>query len=396
MPPNPESRRRWLFRLLPPALIVAALAVAVLLFATAPHPHRRTPQQQARLVEVTKVSKGEYTPRIEAWGNVKPSRQVVVHPRVTGTVVSVSPDLQPGGRVKAGDTLLKLDPEDYRLTVQQRQADLEQARANLQLEQGNQVVAKKEFELEGGKVSKEEEQLMLRHPQLATARAKVDAAKAALESARLDLQRTDLKAPFDALITDAPLHVGAQATPTTDAATLVGIHEYWVELSVPVSQLPWLQLPRDGNSASPVTLYHEGTWGDRTREGRVLRLEGQLETKGRMARLLVAVPDPLALEKSDAGKPRLLLGSFLRAEIRGRPLKNAVALDRAWLRDNDHVWVMDNNDKLAIRKVTVLFRGNKRVFVGDGLNDGDRVVTSDIAVPANGMPLRVNDKGTPP
>lgn len=389
--PNDNGRPLWLNRMvIPMGIIFVGLVIAGILMVTVPQPEKKPSRQQARLVEVTPAERGNWPAVVQAWGEVMAAQAVALQPRVSGTVIEVTAAYDPGMQVRAGELLLRIDPTDYALAVEQARAELERARAQLQLEQGQQRVAQREFELVGGDVSAQEKALMLRKPQLDTARAAVDAAQAELEQARLNLQRTRLKAPFNGIVLEAGVDLGAQVGSNTTVAQLAGTDVYWVELSVPVTQLPSIELPRQDGAASTVRLFHDGVWGDNHRTGEVLRLRGDLEQPGRMARLLVRVPDPLALTEQKKGRPPLLLGSFLRAEIQGRTLENVVRLDRAWLHQGNRVWVMNAEDKLEIREVEVVFRDGEQVYVGKGLESGDRIVTSDIAVPAEGMPLRLN------
>ncbi|NQT51898.1 efflux RND transporter periplasmic adaptor subunit, partial [bacterium] len=154
-----------------------------------------------------------------------------------------------------------------------------------------------------------------------------------------------------------------------------------------------LRIPRKkGDAASSVRIHDEAAWGkDAHRTGTVLRLASALEAEGRMARLLVAVPDPLALRKENAGKPTLLLGSYVRVEIDGVDLPDVVALPRDRLHDGDHVWVMDANKRLDIRKVAIEFRGRDRVLIADGLKTGERLIVTDLAAPVQSMPLRIRE-----
>ena len=216
------------------------------------------------------------------------------------------------------------------------------------------------------------------------------AADAALRKARLDHERTAIRAPFNALVEAKLVDPGSQVSPASRIARLVGTDAYWVEVSVPVDRLTWIRLP-DGKGAAgaAVRVFDEAAWGAGVhREGRALRLAGALEPNGRMARLLVEVPDPLALAPGHDGRPALLLGSYVRVEIEGGEIEGAAALDRDLLRDGDRVWVMTGENRLAIRTVTIVARDRDRVMVTGGLTDGDRVVTTDLAAPVDGMPLR--------
>lgn len=390
-----DNQRSWLNRaVIPVGVLFAALMIALILFRSAPEPGTRERQQQARLVEVTTAERGDYPALVEAWGEVMPAREVALQPRVSGTVIKVTDAYEPGMQVTEDELLLRIDPSDYALAVEQRRAELARAQAELEREEGNQRVAQREFELVGGDVSEQEKALMLRKPQLRTARAVVDSAQAALEEARLNLQRTRLRAPFNAVVLERHINRGAQVSSGTVVARLAGTDEYWVEVSVPVTQLPWIELPARDERASSVHFYHDGVWGGQFRGGEVLRLRGDLEERGRMARLLVRVRDPLALTPANADKPPLLLRSFLRAEITGRTMKDVVPLKRAWLRNGDQVWIMNADDELEIRDVRVLFHGSDQVFVRDGIDDGERIVTSAISVAADGMSLRLDNRGS--
>src|SRR5690606_36764266 len=143
-------------------------------------------------------------------------------------------------------------------------------------------------------------------------------------------------------------------------------------------------------AGSTVLLYQDAVWPAGVyREGRVFRLIGDLAQTGRMGRLLVEVEDLLALEPENDGKPRLLSGAYLRAEIAGRALPDTVKVDRRFLRDGDRVCLMDANDRLEIRAVEIAYRVPQDVLVSEGLDAGYRIVTTDIAVAVEGMPLRL-------
>ncbi|MGH0033874.1 MAG: efflux RND transporter periplasmic adaptor subunit [Myxococcota bacterium] len=390
---RPAGARGALSRRQSAALVVLILAVsgaiAFALLETGPVAERRARPRQARLVEVTPVERSTEVTRIAAMGNVVATRQVDVQPQVSGRIVWVSPEFVPGGRFAAGDVMLRIEPRDYELAVRQREADLAQARADLKMEEGNQSVARLEYELLGEAVPDEDRELVLRLPQLETVRARVASAEAALAQARLDLERTEVRAPFDALVRARSTELGARVDPGTDLATLVETGAYWVEVLVPVTQLRWIEIPRTSGEPGSLARVHGPGGGPVTiREGRVERLLGDLESEGRMARLLVRIDDPLALAPEHAGMPPLLLDSFVHLEIEGRPMENVVALDRALLRDHDRVWVMGRDGALEIRDVVVAFRGDDEVFVSEGLAGGEQVVVSELSSPVPGMPLR--------
>ncbi len=375
---------RRLAALLPAlGVLVVAAAVVAYLMGSVTQAERKRPQREARLVEVSTISPADHAITIEAWGTVQAARSVALQSQVGGEVQAIGDNFEPGAQVKMGDLLIRIDPSDYQLAVRRARSEQTRVRAELALEEGRRAVAEQEFALLETAVTDEQRKLMLREPQLETVRAAVAAAEAAVAEAELNLKRTELRAPFDALVLARGADLGTRVTTGTAIATLAGTDAYWIELAVPASALRWITIP-----GATVRLYHEPVWGAGVhREGRVIRLRGDLDDKGRMARLLVEVSDPIG-SRQNSEAPRLLLGGFVRGEIEGHALDGVFAVERAWLRDGDTLWVMDDAAQLSIRPVEVVYRGANHVYVRDGLKPGERIVTSDLAVPAEGMALR--------
>ncbi|KAB7627657.1 efflux RND transporter periplasmic adaptor subunit [Alkalilimnicola sp. S0819] len=390
-----HKARRALLTLIPLLVLGGALLIASRLLETSPQAGRRPPpERQARLVQVEPAQRFQERITLTAWGVVKPARELHLRAQLNARVASVADALDPGVRVGAGTVLVQLEQADFRLALANARADLTRAQADLALEMGQQAVARREYELLGSDVSEQERRLMLREPQLASARAAVAAAENRVAEAELALRRTRINAPFPALVVERQAAPGSLVSSGTDLARLVGVERWWVELAVPVNALRWLEFPTaNGEPGSRVRLYDQAAWGEGVyREGRLIRLYGGVEEQGRLARLLVEVSDPLASQTTDA--PPLLLGSFLEARISGRRLDDAIAVDPAWLRGGDRVWVMGPDDRLDMRPVEVLHRGRERVLLRGELRPGERIVTTPISGAAQGMPLRLAGAGS--
>lgn len=385
-----EGRRRWSAAVLPFALLAGCLALAFVLLETGPVAERGPTPRAERDVEVVPVRKSRGTARIDAMGTVVPARQIVLQPQVGGLVVEVASEFVPGGRFAAGDLMIRIEPRDYALALRRAESELTQARSELRLEVGNQSVAELEYGLLGETISDADRDLVLRQPQLESVRARVESAEAAVAQARLDLERTVVRAPFDALVRMRGVDLGARVDPATPITTLVDTSAYWVEVLIPVSQLAWIETTSEGNvPGSPALVSIPGAPAGRDqREGHAFRLLADLEAEGRMARLLVRVDDPISLLPEHAGKPPLLLDSFVNVSIEGRSLEGVVAIDRALLRNGDRAWVLDDAGRLAIRELTIAFRGVDHVLVSEGLADGELVVSSELTAPVVGMALR--------
>ncbi len=371
------------------AILAAGGAAIYAIFITEPTAERvGATRQTAMLVDTVPAEAGSFRPTIEATGTVKPAREIMLRPRVQGRVVEHADAFVPGGTVSAGELVVRLDGTDYRQTLRQRRSELEQARAQLRIEQGRGQLAKSDLRLLDQPISRENKALALREPQLDRARARVDSARTAVEQAQTNLDRTRITAPFDATVTAREVNLGSQVATGDALARLVSTDTYWVEATVPVGKLRWLRFGSGGDAATPVTVRDRSAWPKGVgRSGRLFQRVGTLDDATRMARVLIAVDDPLARSPSGADKPALMLGAYVRVRMRGVRLDEVVRIDREHVRSGDTVWVMADG-KLAIRDVAIAVRDDTYAYVREGLSGGERIVTSELATIREGAPLR--------
>ncbi len=396
MTSEPPSPRRWLSVLVNGltclAILAASAAAIVVINRTEPTAQQlNATRKSAALVETVTVEHGTYSPSLVVLGTVEPAQEVVLSPRVNGQVVELSPEFLPGGMVRRGEMLLRIDPSDFENRLSIRENELRQVEASLKIEDGRQSVARKELDLLADSIDDADRALVLREPQLASIQAEVSAAEAAVERARLDRERTTVLAPFDAQILDRSVNVGSQVGPGDELGQLVGVDEYWIIAAVPVRSLRWVQFPTADREGSTVTLRHPDAWGpDAERQARVTRLIGTLDQQTRMARVLITVPDPLGQE-SDV--PRLILDTLVEVRIRGKPIDDVVRMRREYVHEGDTVWVM-NDGLLEIRQTDVVFRDAEHAYIRQGLTGGEEVVITTLATVANGVGLRKVDEGS--
>ena len=377
----------------------AGAAVSVYYLMNKPKAKRRPPRSGSVLVEVMPVRHRTQRVTLRAMGTVIAAQTIRLAPRVSGDVVQVSKEFLPGGRFGAGDLILRIDPRDYQFVVQQKASEVVQAERDLKLELGQQSVAKREYELLKDAVEKEDQELVLRKPQLKTAQAALVAAQASLAKAKLDLKRTDVRAPFNAKVQSRQVNLGSQVSTGTQLAELVGTDEYWVEVSVPVDQLKWIKIPtKSGQPGSPVRIHYAAAWGPGIfRKGHVLRLATELEPQGRMAKLIASIRDPLSLAPENADCPAMILGAYVRVEIDGKDLPDMVQVPRLALRDGNNLWIVSPQNTLDVRSVKIVWSGREFVYVADELREGDSLIISGLATPVQGMALRpVSAKGRGP
>jgi len=374
-------------------LLIIAIGVvgANYLTSSAPKTRRRPVVKMTPLVRVIPVYPATHSVMIQAMGTVIPARELVLKSRVSGEVVATHPDFSQGGFLKKRTKILQIDDADYQLALAQNQSALVNARYALKLEQGRQEVAKREWGLLNGnkEAVEEDNELALRRPHLEKVRADLKAAEASLQQSKLDLDRTRIYAPFNAIIRATHVEVGSQVAPQNSLAELVGTDEYWIQVSIPVDRLQWITIPSSHKEegAAARILYRTGA----ACTGKVTKLLADLEPDGRMARLLVSVKNPLGLKKPHDHQPPLLIGEYVRVDIKGKQINGVYRIPRTALRDNTHIWIVGEDNTLQVRNVETLWRDADTVLLKKGLQPGERLIVSDLSTPIGGMALRIED-----
>lgn len=377
-------------------IIIGSAAVLGLIFSTEPEAERSgLAKVSPMLVQVETVEKGTFNPTISATGTVRASQEIMLGARIEGEVVYRSPNFVPGSFVEKGDILLQIDSTDYVNELMQARSELRQAESALQREMGLQEAAKREYALLDDSLSEPNRALVLRQPQLLATRAQVEAAQATVNQAQLNLDRTTIRAPFNAYILDQYVNIGSLVSPGESVGQLAGIDTYWVEAAVPLNKLRWFNFEGEGEG-SPVQIRSRTAWPEREyREGNLFKMLGSLENGTRMAQVLVEIEDPMSIQPGNEDLPRLIIGSFVETNIQGRTLDNVVMVRRDYIRSNGTIWVMEG-DSLNIRDIEIQFQDSEHAYVSSGLNDGDQVVTTNLANVTEGAPLRLEGEGTTP
>jgi multidrug efflux pump subunit AcrA (membrane-fusion protein) len=260
---------------------------------------------------------------------------------------------------------------------------------------------------EGVVAAIEASRLTLRGPQLAAARAALARSEAQLADAELDLQRTEIRAPFDGVVRSESVDVGAYATAGQPLARVFSIEQ--VEVVVPLSDadaalLPGLWDVRPGSESRAFPARVVASFGQRqfAWEGFVDRAEAALDEVSRTLDVVVRVSDPFsagrswdsesgaAAEGGSAASVPLLVGQFAEVEIQG--VEGAfVTVPRRALRDGDEVWVVVDG-RIRIVPVRVVQRGGGLAYVERGLEPGDRVVTDGVTLVTEGMEVRLRSE----
>ncbi len=395
LPPNTAVPKRSRGQKILAAVIIGAVLLCGWfasqgLLHSKPDVTRRQPAQTKTVVRTQQLQASDLAIEIEAMGTIIAARKLDLKPRVSGRVVQVNPKLIPGSLLKKDDLILKIDDQDYTLALERSRNNLQKASMDLRLEQGNQTVAKREFDLireySDTGLNDAPLDLALRKPQLAKATAAEAAARTEVRQAELELARTTLRTPFNSVVLEKDVTIGTQLTPQTSVALLAGTNEFWARVTIPRRDLADILLPSPESGPIPVILLpaprHEGDTSKQW-QGTILRLLPDVDPQGLMARLLISVDNPLQQNRDNP----LLLGSMVKVLLPGKTIGACFAIPRTAVRPDHTVLLADPDNRLEIRPVTVARMDSSLAYITRGLHSGEQLIISPLAAPIAGMKL---------
>jgi RND family efflux transporter MFP subunit len=391
-------------------LVLAVLAAGGFgfkyLLDTAPRPQQRATPAAVPLVRVATVELRDVTLDVMSQGTVEPRTETTLAAEVAGRVLETGPGLETGAFFAAGDVLVQLDERDYAAAVTAAKAAVSQAEYALTWERAEAEVAIADWKRTS---QAEPPALVGRTPQLARAQAELDAARARLETAQLDLTRARITAPYAGRCREKLADVGQFVTRGTALARIHAIDWAEVVLPVPDEELLYLDVPLRAQAAAPangraeadpdgpaVELSADFAGKTHTWPARIVRSEGEVDARTRVVRLVARVEAPYARAEGDAERPPLAVGMFVRAKIAGKRFAGVAVLDRAALHEGSRVLVLDEGDRLRWREVRVLRRTREHALVSDGLRAGERVCVSVLDIVVEGMQVRATAEAEAP
>ncbi|MCB1704656.1 MAG: efflux RND transporter periplasmic adaptor subunit [Halioglobus sp.] len=356
-------------------LLAVATGITTLLYLNRPPASIAEPAHQPVSVDVAEVVKENLRIEVQAQGTVSPMQETSILSEVNGRIIEVSPSFAVGGFVTKGEVMLRIDPRDYETNLLRAEAALKSAQSNLAQEKGRAQVAEREWQKlpTGSQRSQEAKDLYLRKPQLEQAQSQMLAAQADLNTARDNLERTRIRAPYDALIRDKHVELGQFVAAGSPLADIFSVEYAEIRLPIPQNKLAYLELPglEGTNDGSPIDLYTDVGGEVKHWTAQLHRTEGVFDERSRVLYAVARIKDPYARHKP--GTEPLRIGTFVNANIEGRELADIVTLPRFVMRAGNNLWVVDDSGHLRNRQVTLLRTGGDVVYVSDGLDNGDRV-----------------------
>lgn len=379
--------------LLPILLVALAVFAASVMIKMKPKPTRNTPPTPRPVVTVHTISSGGSEVRVRGFGTVKAKRSVNVVPQVSGEVMEKSPIFEPGGYCAKGEVILRIDNTDYALAAARSEADVAQMEFNLaRAEEEAQVAIQEWKSMRRPDKTTEPSSLVLHEPQLKLANANLNAAKAALRQAMVNLERCTITAPFDGRVLAADVDAGQYLRAGNPVGTLYATDIAEVIVSVPDDDLAWIAIEGTGCTNAPMTIvdvFADFAGAHHQWEGKAVRLGGAVDSRSRLVPVVVEITDPYEMIGS---RPPLVEGMFVEVLFRGTPRNDAIIIPRSALRPNSEVWVITDDHKVTVRKVDVARAGLDEAVITGGLEVGESVCTSNLQYVTEGLPVRLEEE----
>lgn len=374
-------------------IVIIGVLISVVFIKLKKPPQRQEQIVLAPLVKVERLDRRDIQMFIRGYGTVNPRLQVEIVPQVSGKVVWVNPQFKAGGFIRRSELILKIDPRDYELAARQANAAVAEAQVMLDLEKAEAKIAKEEWQrLHPGK--EPDSPLVFREPQIRQRQARLESANAGLATADLNLERTQLSLPVDAIIMNERVDLGQYVMIGQSAGAAYGIESMEIEVPLEDKELAWLDIPdntvsintAEGSDKGAIVRVKANFAGEeRCWPGYVVRTTGQVDKTSRLISVVVEVSEPF---KDSGSTPPLLPGMFVEVLIEGDTLKNAIAVPRDAMHNNNEVWVAKDG-QLYIQTLEVLRADRDFAYADSGLDDGDMIIVSSLDTIIEEMKIRI-------
>lgn len=345
---------------LPLGITLAGLLVIAVLVIANPKPTPHPPAGEPANVQINVVAAEPRTLQlaVTAQGTVIPKREIHLVAQVSGQVVKVETNFTEGGFFSNGELLIQIDDRDYQAALLSAKARLADSEQRLAQEQGLSRQAKREWRDLGDANAND---LFMRKPQLAAASASIESAKADVDVARLNLERTRITVPFSGRIKEKMVDLGQFVTAGTQLATVYDSAAVEIRLPLTEQQAALVNLPF--TQATPIKELSSVTVrgvvaGDAHEwQGVLARTDAFVDANTRMYNAVIEVVDPFSQPTP------LLPGLFVEAVIEGKELDNVIKLPRSALYKRNQLLTLSEKNEVELTQVKVLRKEEDFVWI---------------------------------
>jgi len=379
-------------RILPLIIIVVMAAVSWVIYQNPPEVRRGAPPQVSRVsVETQVLSRTPFRIQVKSYGRIQPRTQSTLLPQVSGQIVWLNPDFRAGGFFEQGEELIRIDSRDYEAEVAQAEADLMTARQALAEEEARSAQAAADWTRLGN--AGDAPPLVLRKPQLNAARAAVASAEAALATARLNLERTRIRAPYAGRVLETSVDLGQVVSSGTTLGEVYAVDVLEVRLPLQNRDLAYLQLPEEYRvegytGVQPRVEIYSDLIRPETWTGKVVQTEGAIDETSRQLHVLAQVDDPYG-EKA-VGRVPLKVGQYVTARIEGIEIEDALLIPNRAIYQGTYVYVVEKG-VLQRRDIEIAWQDEGQALIASGLNEGERLVLTSLGQVVSGTPVSIRN-----
>ncbi len=360
-----------------PALAIVAVFAMI---ASRSEPPKKEQLDLDPIVDVIELQTMTANFEVSSQGTVLPRTETVLSSVVSGTITSLSPKFVAGGVFEANEVLMRIDPTNFAMAVEQAEALLNQ----------------RQIEYDGA--SKLRSQGYRAESEYASAAAALASSKADLVRARHDLERTFIRPPYDGMVRAKEADLGQYVSQGTRLGVVFSTEFAEIRLPLTDRDLAFVDLPTatevaaSGGAKGPAVTLSAIQKGARTEwAATIVRTEGVVDEASRVTHAVARVDDPYSLHGEG---PVLPVGTFVAATIDGASAANVIRIPRVYVRGSDELVFVERDNKLAIRKVDIIRSDSDYVYVSNGASPGERIVATALEAPVNGMSVRVSGAET--
>ncbi len=374
---NRKTKRVFLIA----SIFIVALGGAFGLGMMKPPPETKDVADVEVLVDVMPLEQMAVSFTVQSQGTVRPRTETILSAEISGTIVSISPSFVAGGVFAGGDELMRIDPTNYEVAVEQAEALLKQ----------------RQIEFDGAEKLKT--QGYRAESEWASAAAALASAKADVVKARRNLERTFIRLPYDGMVRTKEADLGQYVNPGTRLGVTFATDYAEVRLPLTDRDLAFVDLPNPADisrsgaakgtsvSLSTVQRGQVAYW-----EAQIVRTEGVVDEKNRVTYAVAQIQDPYKFDKETEHSSPLPMGTFVAATIDGLTVDNLIRVPRSALRGNNHLMIIDDDNRLRVRTVDVLRTDTDYAYLIGGAMPGERISLTAIESPINGMRVRTGNE----
>ena len=367
-----------IFKVLIPFIIIfGTIGVVYIIFDNPPEVKKQKAKSSKIKVEVKKLVKQDFLISLDSFGTAQPSVQTTLTSQVSGKVIYVNDKFKNGAYFKKGDLLVQIEDLDYISDEKIAQAQLVLAKQALLEEQAKSKQAKEDWEKFN--IKGKPNSLVLRVPQLQSAKANLMAAQAQLAKAKLNSKRTKILAPYDGRVIEKNVSIAQVISSNEQVGTIFSSDVIEVRLPIKNKDLNLIDIDKKAgvkfNSEVSNTVYN----------GKIVRSESSIDTNTKQLYLIAEIKE---------NSKKIKIGEYLKAKIQAKRLKNVMVIPNDSIYQSSYVY-LEKDGFLQRNQIEILWQDDNNTLVKSGLKQNDNLVLTTLGVVSSGTKVDIlNEDGS--